>query len=45
MWDPHYLKHHPVHDLSLEMKVRYSNWETSSSKDKQAANVFYYSLT
>ena len=23
LWDQHYLKHNPVHDLSLEMKVRY----------------------
>ena len=25
LWDGHYLKHNPVHDLSLEMKVTYYN--------------------
>ncbi len=25
MWDPHYLKANPVHDLSLEMEGRVTN--------------------
>ena len=31
MWDQHYLKFHPVHDLSLELKVRFRDLGASAS--------------
>ena len=29
LWDGHYLKHNPVHDLSIELKVRYDGVSSS----------------